>query len=155
VNPPPWDIRREGRRWTNEEVKHRLYQAPEKIEFVGGIFASERERLTVLGMLLENLGIDKAVSFGNLADWKAAIAARDAAQGRATPGITSDQALAIARQDAEKAYRDLSPFRVEISLERDGWHIDYELKNRRLHGGGPRYVIDAQTGMILAKRYEQ
>ncbi|MCI0461220.1 MAG: hypothetical protein L0Z62_30095 [Gemmataceae bacterium] len=69
-----WDIRREGRRWTREEVDRHLYQAPEKIEFVGGIFASERERLTVLGMLLENLGIDKVIRFGNLHDWKAAIA---------------------------------------------------------------------------------
>jgi hypothetical protein len=69
-----WDIRRKGRRWTREEFERRLYQAPEKIEFVGGIFASERERLTVLGMLLENLGIDKVARFGNIADWKAAIA---------------------------------------------------------------------------------
>jgi hypothetical protein len=53
-----WDIRREGRRWTKEEFDRRLYQAPEKIEFAGGIFASEQERLTVLAMLLENLGID-------------------------------------------------------------------------------------------------
>jgi hypothetical protein len=68
-----WDIRRGGRRWTKEESARRLYQAPEKIEFVAGIFASERERLTVLGMLLENLGIDRVVRFGNLADWKAAI----------------------------------------------------------------------------------
>jgi hypothetical protein len=74
MNPTEWDIRREGRRWTREESQRRLYQAPEKIEFVGGIFASERERLTVLGMLLENLGIDKVIRFGNLADWKAAIA---------------------------------------------------------------------------------
>ena len=28
---------------------------------MNGIFASERERLNVLGMLLENLGIDKVV----------------------------------------------------------------------------------------------
>lgn len=69
-----WDIRREGRRWTREESQRRLYQAPNKIEFVGGIFASEGERLTVLGMLLENLGIDKVVRFGNLAEWKAALA---------------------------------------------------------------------------------
>ena len=48
--------------------------APEKIEFVGGIFTSEEERLTVLAMLLENLGIDKAVRLGKLEDWKAAIA---------------------------------------------------------------------------------
>jgi hypothetical protein len=72
--PPDWDIRREGRRWTREESRHRIYQAPEKIEFVGGIFTSERERLTVLAMLLENLGIDKAVRLGKLEDWKAAIA---------------------------------------------------------------------------------
>ena len=69
-----WDIRREGRRWTKEEFERRIYQAPEKIEFVEGIFASERERLTVLAMLLENLGIDKVVRFGKLGDWKAAIA---------------------------------------------------------------------------------
>jgi hypothetical protein len=74
MSPADWDIRREGRRWTREESKRRLYQAPEKIEFVGGIFASERERLTVLGMLLENLGIDAVLRFGNLADWKAAVA---------------------------------------------------------------------------------
>jgi hypothetical protein len=74
MNPADWDIRREGRKWTKEESSRRLYQAPEKIEFVGGIFANERERLTVLAMLLENLGIDRVVRFGNLADWKAAIA---------------------------------------------------------------------------------
>ena len=74
MTPTDWDIRREGRRWTREEFERRLYQAPEKIEFVGGIFAGERERLTVLGMLLENLGIEKVVHFGKLEDWKAAIA---------------------------------------------------------------------------------
>ena len=69
-----WDIRREGRRWTKEESERRMRYAPEKIEFVGGIFASENERFRVLGMLLENLGLDKVIRFGNLADWKAAIA---------------------------------------------------------------------------------
>jgi hypothetical protein len=72
--PFEWDIRREGHRWTRAEVNRRLYQAPEKIEFAGGIFTNEGERLTVLAMLLENLGIDKAVRLGKLEDWKAAIA---------------------------------------------------------------------------------
>jgi hypothetical protein len=40
-------------------------------------FSSERERLTVLAMLLENLGIDKALQFGKLEDWKAALAERE------------------------------------------------------------------------------
>jgi hypothetical protein len=74
MKAPVWDIRHEGRRWSHEEFEQRLYQAPEKIEYVNGILASDRQRLTVLGMLLENLGIDKVVRFGWLEDWKAAIA---------------------------------------------------------------------------------
>jgi hypothetical protein len=45
-----WDIRREARHWTQEEAERRIYQAPEKIE------------------------IDKVIRFGELEDWKAAIA---------------------------------------------------------------------------------
>jgi hypothetical protein len=73
MKTPDWDIRREGRRWSHEEFDQRINQTPEKIEFVNGIFASDRERLIVLGMLLENLGIDRAVRFGRLEDWKAAV----------------------------------------------------------------------------------
>ncbi|HEX9918167.1 MAG TPA: hypothetical protein VGA87_03315 [Pyrinomonadaceae bacterium] len=73
-DPKEWNIRREGRVWTGEEFEKRAYQAPEKIEFVAGIFTNEEERLTVLAMLLENLGIDRAVRLGNPADWKAAVA---------------------------------------------------------------------------------
>jgi hypothetical protein len=76
-----WDIRREGRRWTKEEAERRIYQAPEKIEFAGGIFVGADQRLTVLGMLLENLGIDAVVRFGKLEDWKAAIAALERQRG--------------------------------------------------------------------------
>jgi len=54
---------------------------PEKIEFVNGILASEEERLIVLGMLLENLGIDRAIRFGKTEDWKAAIADLEKEQG--------------------------------------------------------------------------
>ncbi len=82
MKPVEWDIRRKARRWTKDEMDQRLYQAPEKIEYVGGIFASERERLTVLAMLLENLGIDKVVQFGKLEDWKAAIAERETQHGQ-------------------------------------------------------------------------
>lgn len=72
-DPAEWRIGREGREWNGEEFDKRIYQAPEKIEYVGGIFIDERQRLTVLAMLLENLGIDKAVQLGNPEDWKAAI----------------------------------------------------------------------------------
>jgi len=73
-DPAEWNIGREGREWRGEEFDKRIYQAPEKIEFKGGIFIYEYERLTVLAMLLENLGIDKAVRLGNPDDWKAAVA---------------------------------------------------------------------------------
>lgn len=69
--------------------------------------------------------------------------------------ITSDQALRIARQDAERVYRDLSPYRASVSLEQDGWHVDYELKDPHVQGGGPHYVIDSEDGAILARQYEQ
>jgi len=76
-DPAEWDIRREGRVWSHEEFNKRVYQAPEKIEFTGGIFTYEEDRLTVLAMLLENLGIDKAVQLGNAEDWRAALADLD------------------------------------------------------------------------------
>ena len=69
--------------------------------------------------------------------------------------IAGDKALTIAQADAMRAYRDLSPFRIQLVLENDGWHVDYELKDSRLKGGGPHYVIDAHTGQILSKRYDQ
>jgi hypothetical protein len=81
MKPIAWDIRRKGRTWSNEEFDVRIDQAPEKIEYVDGIFASDRERLIVLGMLLENLGIDKVVRFGTIEDWKAAIEDLEMKQG--------------------------------------------------------------------------
>lgn len=69
--------------------------------------------------------------------------------------VAPDQALATAQADAIVAYRDLSPFRIEIALREDGWHIDYELLDPNFTGGGPHYVVDAETGAIVSKRYEQ
>ena len=63
--------------------------------------------------------------------------------------------LRTAHQDAEKAYRDLSDFRIRLAIQRDGWHIDYDLKKEGMQGGGPHYIIDAASGAILHKWYEQ
>ena len=73
----------------------------------------------------------------------------------ATQPLTSDRVLAIANADAIRAYRALDHFRVQIVLEDDGWHVDFQLKDPNLYGGGPHYVIHAETGEILSKRYEQ
>lgn len=69
--------------------------------------------------------------------------------------LAGDEALAVAQADAAQAYRDLSRYRIQLSLEEDGWHVDYELKDPKLKGGGRHYVIDATTGEIVSKRYEQ
>jgi hypothetical protein len=63
-----------------------------------------------------------------------------------TMGLPSDKILHIARTDAEGAYRDLSGYRITLALEPDGWHVDYELMNQDLNGGGPHYIIDPMTG---------
>jgi hypothetical protein len=45
--------------------------------------------------------------------------------------------------------------RFVLALELDGWHVDYQLKSATAVGGGPHYVIDAASGAIAKKRYEQ
>jgi uncharacterized membrane protein YkoI len=76
-------------------------------------------------------------------------------QGSGEAVLAGDKALTIAQADALRAYRDLSSYRIHLTLEDDGWHIDYELKDPRMKGGGPHYVVDAHTGAILSKKYEQ
>ncbi len=71
------------------------------------------------------------------------------------PRLSSDEVLKIARLDVERAYRDVTPYRIAIALEPDGWHVDFQLKDPSLNGGGPHYLIDPTTGVILTKRYEQ
>lgn len=69
--------------------------------------------------------------------------------------ISPDEALRIARSDAERAYGDLTDHRIIIKRHQDGWHIDYDLVDPHLKGGGPHYVVDSETGEIVSKRYEQ
>jgi hypothetical protein len=69
--------------------------------------------------------------------------------------LPCEEALRIARADAERVYGDLSAFRIGLVLEDDGWHVDYDLKDPTWNGGGPHYVISATDGQILSKRYEQ
>ena len=71
------------------------------------------------------------------------------------PTLAGDQVLAIAQADAIAVYRDLSRYNIHLAQETDGWHVDYELKDRKWKGGGPHYVIDPVTGAIVSKRYEQ
>jgi hypothetical protein len=69
--------------------------------------------------------------------------------------LGADEVLKIAHADALAVYRDLSGYCIRLTLEPDGWHIDYDLKAPQLKGGGPHYLIDSLTGAMVSKRYEQ
>ena len=70
-----WDIRREGRAWTGDEALQRLELTPEKFEMnKGRLFWGEDERLLLLGLLLENVGVDAAIRLGDPQVWRAAVA---------------------------------------------------------------------------------
>ena len=69
-----WDIRREGRHWRKEAMA-RYELTPEKIEMIDGqLFWSEEDRLMMIGLLLENVGIDAVVRFGDPEVWREAVA---------------------------------------------------------------------------------
>jgi hypothetical protein len=74
---------------------------------------------------------------------------------RIVQAVSCDEALRIARTDAERGYGDLSSYRIEVSLEPDGWHLDWELTRPGHQGGGPHYVIDPSDGRILYRRWDQ
>ena len=69
--------------------------------------------------------------------------------------LPREEILRIAHEDAERVYRDLSPFEITATLAGDGWYVDYDLTDSLVAGGGPHYVIDPHDGRILSKRYEQ
>lgn len=69
--------------------------------------------------------------------------------------VSRQQAIAIAEADAVPVYGDLDGLTLEVSLADDGWHVDYWVREKRVAGGGPHYVIDARTGAIVSKKYYQ
>lgn len=69
-----WAIRREGRAWNGLELRARLELTPEKFEvWEGRLFFDDQQRLDLLAMLLENVGVDGAVRLGDPAVWRAAV----------------------------------------------------------------------------------
>jgi hypothetical protein len=72
-----WDIRGEGRSWTEQEFRSRVDLRPEKLEvWEGKLLFSDEERLALLGLLLENMGADAAVKLGSSGTWREAVLGR-------------------------------------------------------------------------------
>ena len=76
-----WDICLEGRCWSIEELRSRYNLIPEKIELIQGeLFWSGEARLNMLGLLLENVGVEKAIRLGNPKVWHQAISQLEESQ---------------------------------------------------------------------------
>jgi hypothetical protein len=61
-------------RWDGDEAMARFALTPEKFEmYQGRLFWSDADRVTLLGLLLENVGADWAVRLGNPDVWRHAI----------------------------------------------------------------------------------
>ena len=57
--------------------------APNKIELIDGkLFWNDDVRLLMVGLLLENLGVDRVVKLGNPKAWKEAVAALPEPKGQ-------------------------------------------------------------------------
>jgi hypothetical protein len=73
-----WDIQRQGRPWTREQWDARRELTPDKNELSRGkLYWRDEDRLTMLALLLENVGVDQAVRLGDPRVWREAIAALD------------------------------------------------------------------------------
>ena len=71
---PDWDIRNEGRAW-GDEAFERFMLKPHKIEMVRGkLLDYDEDCELLLGLLLENVGADRAVRLGSPEVWRAAVA---------------------------------------------------------------------------------
>lgn len=75
---PRFDIRRQGRAWAGDEVRDRLRRLGEcRIEVLDGqLFSDAFQRRMLLGMLLENVGLDAALELAESALWYQALAAK-------------------------------------------------------------------------------
>ena len=71
-----WDIKLEGRSWSGEEARKRRELRPDKLEvWEGKLLWDDDWRINLLGLLLENLGLETAVRLGELKAWEEALAA--------------------------------------------------------------------------------
>ena len=69
--------------------------------------------------------------------------------------IDEQEARRIAHEQAARVYRDLSIYRVTAQLKDGTWHVDYDLADPGMVGGGPHLVISAATGEVMSMRCEQ
>ena len=75
---PRFAIHRHGRAWVAEDARERMRRLGDcKIEVCDGrLFVDEFQRRMVLGMLLENVGLDAAIELAGPGLWRQALSAK-------------------------------------------------------------------------------
>jgi len=75
---PRFAIHRHGRAWVPEEARERLRRLGDcRLEVHDGrLFVDEFQRRMVLGMLLENVGLDAAIELAGPGLWRQALSAK-------------------------------------------------------------------------------
>ena len=69
-----WDIRRKARVWSDDEIRSRLELTPEHFEvFDGEMLFTAEHRLNLLGVVLEQVGIDAALRLAPKELWREAL----------------------------------------------------------------------------------
>jgi hypothetical protein len=115
-----FDIRREGRRWSPEEIERKWrphQEAPEKLELIDGkLFLSEGQRITMLGWLLEMVGADSAVRLGDPEVWREAVEDHPVPAGKPGAGVAS-------RERSRERIKKLEALADEVRkvVESSGW----------------------------------
>lgn len=69
--------------------------------------------------------------------------------------ITKERAIEIAKKNAKDYYKDLSIYEINATFFDTVWHVDFELKDAKLDGGGPHYVISAKDGKVIDFKFYQ
>ena len=123
------NIGREGRAWTDEAVE-RYERTPEKIEMFGGkLFASDEERLAMMGLLLENMGADAAVRLGDPSVWRAATASLEHKPDKRRPSPIVALRSPSERRDAERTLllrmrEDYGQLQALLAASSDHWGFE-------------------------------
>ncbi|MFL6332501.1 MAG: hypothetical protein ACJ754_04070 [Pyrinomonadaceae bacterium] len=71
------------------------------------------------------------------------------------PKVTRESAIELARQDAIKEGENLELYEIIAIEQTDNWRVVFKIKNKNLNGGGPKYLIDKNTGEIISRQTTQ
>ena len=71
------------------------------------------------------------------------------------PTVTRESAIELARRDALKEGEDLELYEIIAIEQTDNWRVVFKIKDKNLNGGGPKYLIDKNTGEIISRQTTQ